>query len=341
MTEAKSSRMNSGHSRGAAGSLVDGVMRFGALPIILAICLIIFQLGNDRFLSPMNLTNMSQQMVFLLLIALGQMIVLVSGGFDLSVGAVVALTSVVSAKAMVAVMALFPENDALAIAAGFGTALAVGLVCGLINGIGVAVLKVNAFIVTLATASIFKGVTLVISQGLQVPGLPRTFVYQIGSGRILGLPTSLVMALPVVALVWLAMHHMRLGRYLYAIGSNLRSAVVAGVQVNRQLLAAYVICGTITAFSGWLLTARVSSGEPLLGGEFPLNSIAAAVIGGCSLRGGEGRVPGVILGVIFITVLANGMDLLRIGSNYQMIALGVVLVGAVVLDRYRAARAVR
>ncbi len=95
----------------------------------------------------------------------------------------------------------------------------------------------------------------------------------------------------------------------------------------------------MSAFSGWLLTARVSSGEPLLGGEFPLNSIAAAVIGGCSLRGGEGSVFGVLMGVIFITVLANGMDLLRIGSNYQMIVLGIVLVGAVVLDRYRVATA--
>ncbi|MDQ1850610.1 ABC transporter permease [Gemmobacter fulvus] len=341
MTQANNTRLGAGHSRGSVGNTVDSFMRFGALPLILVLCIIIFQVGNDRFLSTMNLTNMSQQMVFLLLIALGQMVVLVSGGFDLSVGATVALTSVLSAKAMVAVAALFPDNDALAIILGFGAALLVGVGCGLVNGIGVAVLKVNAFIVTLATASIFKGVTLVISQGLQVSGLPRPFVYEIGSGRILGLPTSLVMALPVVVMIWLVMHHMRVGRYLYAIGSNMKSAVVAGINVNRQLFAAYVICGAMTAFSGWLLTARVSSGEPLLGGEFPLNSIAAAVIGGCSLRGGEGRVPGVILGVIFITVLANGMDLLRIGSNYQMIALGVVLVGAVVLDRNRPARAVR
>ncbi|WP_342641403.1 ABC transporter permease [Rhodoligotrophos ferricapiens] len=334
-------RTTAGHPRTTGSAISGTLMRFGALPIILLLMIIVFQFGNSRFLSTMNLLNMSQQGVFLMLIALGQMIVLVAGGFDLSVGAVVALTSVITAKVMVAVAAAYPDMEAFAIVLGFGAAIIIGLICGLINGLGVAILKVNAFIVTLATASIFKGFTLVISQGVQVGGLPRTFIYEIGSGKILGLPTSLILALPALAAVWLAMHHMRFGRYLYSIGSNIKSAVVAGVAVNRKLILAYVICSTITAFSGWLLTARVSSGEPLLGGEFPLNSIAAAVIGGCSLRGGEGTVPGVLLGVIFITVLANGMDLLRIGSNYQMIVLGVVLVGGVVLDRYRAASVTR
>lgn len=332
-------RATSGLARSSGGNLVAKIMHFGALPIVLVICIIVFQLGNDRFLSQINILNMTQQGVFLMLIAFGQMIVLIAGGFDLSVGAVVAMTSIISAKAMVAVTAAMPDAAGLAITMGFLTALGVGLGAGLLNAIGVAVLKVNAFIVTLATASIFQGLTLVISQGIQVSGLPRPFIYEIGSGRFLGIPVAALLALPVMLLVYLAIHHMRFGRYLYAIGSNAKSAVVAGIVVNRQLLTAYVMCSMITAFSGWLLTARVSSGEPLLGGEFPLNSIAAAVIGGCSLRGGEGTVLGVFLGVVFITILGNGMDLMRIGSNYQMIVLGIVLVGAVVLDRYRAASA--
>jgi len=319
----------------AAGKM----FRFGALPIILLICIILFQFGNPRFLSLANTTNMVQQGVFLMLIAFGQMLVLIAGGFDLSVGSVVALTSVVSAKAMVAISLAFPEAPYLATAAGFATMLFVGFLAGLINGLGVAVLKVNAFIVTLATTSVYKGLTLVISDGLEVSDLPHDFVYGIGSGFMSGVPISVLFALPALAMIYVLVHRMKFGRYVYAIGSNIKSAVVAGVDTNRYLILCYVICATITAFSGWLLTARVSSGEPLLGGEFPLDSIAAAVIGGCSLRGGEGTVFGVFMGVVFVTVLGNGMDLLRIGSNYQMIVLGVVLVGAVLLDRYRAAGA--
>jgi ribose/xylose/arabinose/galactoside ABC-type transport system permease subunit len=320
---------------------VSKILTFGALPVVLVICIIVFQIGNPRFLSGPNVLNMVQQGVFLMLIAFGQMLVLLAGGFDLSVGAVVALTSIVSAKVMVAMSLAYPEAPGLAIAAGFLAAVVVGIVCGGVNGFGVAILKVNAFIVTLATASIFAGVTLVISQGIQVSGLPRDFVYGIGSGYFLGLPVSLYFAVPAVAAVFLLVRHMRFGRYIYAIGSNLRSAVVAGININRYLMACYMLCATITAFAGWLLTARVSSGEPMLGGEFPLQSIAAAVIGGCSLRGGDGSPFGVLLGVIFITVVKNGMDLLRIGSNYQMIVFGVVLVGAVVLDRYRLAKAAK
>lgn len=317
------------------------ILHFGALPIILLVFIVVFQIGNPRFLSSANTINMLQQGVFLMLIAFGQMLVLIAGGFDLSVGSVVALTSIISAQVMVAVSAAFPESSLLPIAAGFLAMVCTGVFAGLINGFGVAVLKVNAFIVTLATASIFRGMTLLISQGVQVSGLPRDFVYKIGSGFVFGIPVSVLIAAPALVLIYILVHQMKFGRYIYAIGSNIKSAIVAGVAINRYLIGSYVICSVITAFSGWLLTARVSSGEPLLGGEFPLNSIAAAVIGGCSLRGGEGTVLGVFLGVIFITILANGMDLLRIGSNSQMIVLGIVLVGAVVIDRYRVRLAAR
>ena len=150
---------------------VSKILTFGALPVVLVICIIVFQIGNPRFLSGPNVLNMVQQGVFLMLIAFGQMLVLLAGGFDLSVGAVVALTSIVSAKVMVAMSLAYPEAPGLAIAAGFLAAVVVGIVCGGVNGFGVAILKVNAFIVTLATASIFAGVTLVISQGNPGVGL--------------------------------------------------------------------------------------------------------------------------------------------------------------------------
>jgi ribose transport system permease protein len=322
----------------SAQRILQLVMRGGALPILLIICIILFQYSNERFLSQANLINMLQQSVFLLLIALGQMLVLISGGFDLSVGANVALTSIISAKAMVWISILYPDAVYLAVAVGFLAMLGVGIFAGLANGIGVSLLKVNPFIVTLATASIFQGITLVVSQGLQVSGLPAPFVYGIGSGRVMGIPISVLIMLPAVIAVFIAVSRARYGRYLFTIGSNPKAAVVAGISVEWTLLRTYLFCAVITALAGFLLTARVSSGEPLLGGEFALKSITAAVIGGCSLRGGQGSVGGTILGVAFITVLGNGMDLMRVGSNFQMIVLGIVLVGAVLLDRARNAR---
>ena len=151
-----------------SANIAARLFQFGTLPIVLLICVIVFQIGNPRFLSSTNTINMLQQGMFLMLIAFGQMLVLLAGGFDLSVGSVVALTSIISAKVMVAVALLFPEASALPIAAGFVSMIVTGAIAGLINGLGVAVLKVNAFIVTLATASIFKGFTLVVSQGLEV-----------------------------------------------------------------------------------------------------------------------------------------------------------------------------
>lgn len=317
---------------GAARRIFVGV---GALPFLLVLLIIIFSTQNPRFLSETNILNISQQGIYLLLISLGQMMVLVSGGFDLSVGANVALASIGSATVMASVFGVSPDHPTLAIFAGFAGAIAIGIGCGLANGIGVAYLKVNPFIVTLATASVFQGLTLLISQGQEVSGLPRPFVYQVGSGFILGIPISVALSMPIILILYLLMTWSRYGRYVYAIGSNPKAALVAGVRIPLCLSITYVICALVTAYSSFLLTARVSAGEPLLGAEFPLQSITAAIIGGCSLRGGQGGVGGAIMGAIFVTVVANGMDLMRLGSNHQMIILGFVLVIAVLIDRER------
>lgn len=220
--------------------------------------------------------------------------------------------------------------------AGLAATLGVGFFTGICNGFGVAVLNVNPFIVTLATASIFQGLTLLISQGMQVEGLPDAFVEILGSGFVWQIPVPALITMPIVFILYILTSWTRFGRNLYATGSNPRAAVIAGISVPRVLFATYLGCSILAAITGFLLTARVSSGEPLLGAEYPLRSITAAVIGGCSLRGGKGTVLGVVLGVVFVTILANGMDLMRLGSNFQMIILGLVLICAVVLDRYRA-----
>ncbi len=309
----------------------------GPLPVLIVLSLIIFAWGNPRFLSEANIVNVSQQGVYLMLAALAQLLVLIAGGFDLSVGANIALTSIISSSVMVAVLGAHPDAAWLAVSAGFVATLAVGVFTGACNAFGVAVLKVNPFIVTLATTSIFQGLTLLVSQGLQIEGLPDPFVEVLGSGFVGDIPVAALIAIPIVIALYVLTSWTRFGRSFYATGSNPRATMIAGISVPRTLFATYMICAILAAFTGFLLTARVSSGEPLLGAEYPLRSITAAVIGGCSLRGGKGTVLGVVLGVVFVTILANGMDLLRLGSNYQMIILGLVLICAVVLDRYRGA----
>lgn len=315
--------------------LLAGFARLGALPPLLAAIIIFFAVMNPTFITPGNLLAVSQQSVFLLLIAVGQMLVLISGGFDLSVGSNVALTSIITSIAMRDIYASDPGKEASAITVGLLLCIVVGCVVGLTNGIGVAFMKVNPFIVTLATGSIFSGVTLLVSGGQQTTGLPPGFILALGSGVVWGIPVSLWVALPIAIVVSLILHRSRYGRYVYAIGSNETAATVAGVRVRFHLTMTYVACGVLTSLAAWLLTARVSSGQPLLGSQFPLQSIAAAIIGGASLKGGRGGVGGAILGVIFIMLLTNGMNLMRLGSNQQAIAVGAALVVAVIADRYR------
>lgn len=310
--------------------------KVGALPFLLAILVVLFSISNKYFLGVQNLIDMLHEGVFLALAALGQLFVLISGGFDLSVGPNIALTSITSATVMSAVFAAHPHDPLLAIMAGALAALCVGLVVGIVNGIGVAYLDVNPFIVTLATASAFQGITLLISQGQEVGGLPHDFVNGVGSGNWLGLPIAAWLALPVVIGLYLLLSRARYGRYIFAIGSNVGAARVAGIRVPVQILLTYVFCAVVVAIGGFLLTARVSAGEPLLGAEYTLTSITAAVIGGASLRGGEGSVGGTLLGVLFVVFLSNGMDLMGLSSNHEMIALGAALVFAVVIDRQRA-----
>lgn len=316
--------------------IVSWFALFGALPPLLILLIVVFALANPIFLSPGNLVTLATQAVFLLLVSLGQMVVLVTGGFDLSVGANVALTSVVSATVMAEVYGGYEEFTGVSIFWGFVMVLVVGISVGLVNGIGVAFLKVNAFIVTLASMSIFAGVTLVLSGGSQISGLPRFFTHEIGSGNVGGFPIPVLVTIPVVLVMLVLLRWTRYGRHLYAIGGNPNAARVSGVRVRLNLMIAYVICGLLASYAGWLLTARVASGQPLLGGSFGLESITAAIIGGAALSGGRGGVGGTLLGVLFVMGLTNGMNLMRMDSNQQSIAVGILLVVAVVADRLRA-----
>lgn len=312
----------------------------GILPVLLIVAILYFGLTEPRFVGSANILNVSRQATYLVIIAMGQALVLISGGFDLSVGATVAVTSVVSATYMSDYYSSHPESPGMAIFIGVLAGLAVGLIIGLANGIGVAVFKVSPFVMTLGMGSIATGFALNYTGGSPVSGMPREFTRNVGTGRfgpgpLPDIPTPVYIAVALVALMYFLFNWTRLGRYLYAIGGNVRAAYLSGISVTLYLTSVYVICSLLTAIAGILLTARVSSGEPNLGGSFPLESITAAVVGGVSLRGGEGRILNAVLGAIFIVLLTNGMNLIRIESYVQMIAIGVILILAVIIDRFR------
>ncbi len=326
---------SAGKPGGAAGLLKELFLRLGVLPFFLVVALIVFALVSTQFLSLQNLTNGARQSVYLVLVSLGQMLVLISGGFDLAVGTAIALTSVVSAMAMVALAASMPDLVWVAILlgalAGFGAALLIGS----LNGLGVAQFGVSPFIMTLGVQSVGAGIALFLTGGVPVSGLPVEFGNFFGFGRVFGVPVPVLFAIAAIVVVWLLMNRTRFGAHLYAVGGNLKAANLSGVHTKRTLFLAYVACALLASIAGVLMTARVESGETNLGGTIALESIAACVIAGVSLRGGIGRVENVVLGAFFITLLQNGMNMAQIGSYLQMILLGSLLILAVIFDQVR------
>lgn len=310
-------------------------IRLGVLPFFLVVALIVFTVLSDKFLTMQNLVNVGRQSVYLILVSLGQMLVLISGGFDLSVGTVIALASVVSALVMVAMAPIFPDAVWLAIAigalAGFGAALVVGG----INGIGVAVFGVSPFIMTLGVSSVGAGLALFLTGGVPVSGLPYAFGNVFGFGRLWGIPVPVIAAVLCIAAMWVLMARTRLGAQIYAVGGNIKAAHLSAINTRRTLMIAYILCSLIAALTGLLLTARVETGEANLGGTIALESIAACVIAGVSLRGGLGRVENVVLGGFFIILVQNGMNLAQVSSYMQMVLLGVLLILAVIFDQLR------
>ena len=310
-------------------------LRVGVLPFFLAIALVVFSALSTKFLTGQNLMNVARQSVYLVLVSLGQMLVLISGGFDLSVGTAIALTSVVSAMGMVWASGIFPDAIWLAIALGALMGLGAALLVGAINGIGVAYFDVSPFIMTLGVSSVGAGLALFLTGGVPVSGLPFAFGDTFGFGRLWGIPVPVVVAVICIAAMWIFMSRTRLGTQVYAVGGNIKAAHLSAINTKRTLMLAYTICALIASLTGLLLTARVESGEANLGGTIALESIAACVIAGVSLRGGIGRVENVVLGGFFIVLVQNGMNLAQVSSYMQMVLLGALLILAVIFDQLR------
>lgn len=310
-------------------------VRLGALPFFLVAALILFSVASRQFMTVDNIVNVARQSVYLVLVSLGQMLVLVTGGFDLAVGTAIALTSVVSATVMVYLAAQFPDMAWLVILLGVMAGFVAALALGALNGIGIARFGVSPFIMTLGVQSVGAGVALFITGGVPIGNLPYEFADLFGFGRVFGVPVPVLVAIVAILGMWVLMNRTRTGASIYAVGGNLKAANLSGINTGRTLFLAYIVCALLASVAGVLLTARVESGETNLGGTIALESIAACVIAGVSLRGGLGRVENVVLGAFFIVLVQNGMNLMQIGSYMQMVLLGSLLVFAVVLDQFR------
>lgn len=298
------------------------------------VALIVLCLGtamlSDRFLSPVNLTNILLQASVMAIVAMGMTYVIISGGFDLSVGSIVALSGCVSAWVML------ETNVPLGIVAG----VAVGAAVGYMNGFIVSRLQVNPFIATLGTMVIIRGVVLLITDGRPIygeEGLPEVFL-ELGSGRIFGIH-YLIWA-PIILFIifnWL-LHMTAYGRRLFATGGNREAAFLAGIEVKRVVTSAYVWCGVLGGIAGVMLASRLQSGQPTAGEFYELTSIAAVVLGGAALHGGVGKLYKSMIGVFIMMVLANSLNLLNVHSYWQRVAVGLVIIAAAAADQIKSRR---
>ncbi|MGI9860927.1 ABC transporter permease [Moorella naiadis] len=312
------------------GSLAE---RLGLL-VALLLLIIIFTYVSPNFLTWDNFSNMFLSFALIGIVAAGMTVVIISGGFDLSVGSNMALTGVIVGSIMHGGLPQW-----LAIVAG----LVVGVAVGLLNGMSIAKVKINPLITTLASMIIVRGLAFIYSKGLSFgiygtePIFPD-FGYW-GRGLLAGLPMPVVLMFLVVAGIYVLLNKTVFGREVYAIGGNEEAARVCGINVEKTQILIYLLMGLLAAFAGIILASRLSAGVPSAGTGYELNAIAAVVLGGASLSGGQGRVEDTILAVLVLGVLGNGFVLLGLSSFLQDVARGVVLLLAVGIDQVRQRRA--
>jgi len=301
------------------------------LPFLsLVVLFVALAIASPHFLTPTNLSSVVRQTAVINIMALGMTIIIISAGIDLSVGAILGMGGLLGAMAM---------QDGLPIWAGVGVGIVTGLACGLLNGVLITSLRVAPFIVTLGTLGIFRGLTLIISKGLPVHQIPPGFSF-LGEGNILGVPFVLWLLLLCAVAVHFILEHTKLGRYTFAIGSNETAAVYAGVPVRAYKIAVYAVGGLLTGLAGMIEASRLMTGQPTAGTGYELQAIAAVVIGGGSLWGGEGSVVGTLIGAFIMGLLSNGSDLLGISNYVQQVVIGAVIILAVTVDELRKRRAV-
>ena len=296
----------------------------------LTILFVFLAIASPYFLTVSNLSSVIRQTAVITVIAMGMTVVIASGGIDLSVGSMVGLTGVVGAMF---IAAEYPTPVALA------GAVAAGTLCGMVNGAAITLLRIPPFIATLGTLGIFRGLSLLITGGIPVANLKRDFGY-LATGTIFGIvPVPLLFVILAATLVHFVLRRSKLGRYSYAIGSNAEAARCCGVPIGRYLILIYALGGALTGMAGMIEAARLVTGQPTAGEGYELRVIAAVVIGGASLNGGQGTVLGTVIGSLIMGLLSNGCNLLGISPFMQQVIIGCVIIAAVSFDEMQRRKA--
>ncbi|OAN11170.1 ribose ABC transporter permease [Photobacterium jeanii] len=294
--------------------------------IALIFLIIVVSFLNPNFFTVDNILNILRQTSVNAIIAVGMTLVILTAGIDLSVGSVLALCGAFAATMI---------GMEIPVIIAVPTALLAGAALGAISGIVIAKGKVQAFIATLVTMTLLRGVTMVYTDGRPIStgftDVADTFAW-FGTGYAMGIPVPIWLMVIVFASIWYLLNHTRFGRYIYALGGNESATRLSGINVDRVKIGVYAICGLLAALAGIIVTSRLSSAQPTAGMGYELDAIAAVVLGGTSLAGGKGRIMGTLIGALIIGFLNNALNLLDVSSYYQMIAKAVVILLAVLVD---------
>jgi ribose transport system permease protein len=324
-----------GRRRPAGMTLGAFVARFGAL-FGLAILIIVLSILSPVFLTPDNIWNIARQVIVNALLAVGMLLTIITAGIDLSVGSILALS--MSVTAMLAIR--LGVNPFLAMFVG----LLIGLGMGMINGLLLTRLHLpHPFIATLGTMNIARGLALIITGAAPISGFDRAGAPQVlwlGAGTVGPIPVAIIVVIIVYGIFHVLLSNTALGRHVYAVGGNTSAARLSGINVDRTLVIVYSISGLMAGLAALMLAGRTNSGYPTAAAGAELDAIAAVIIGGASFAGGTGTVWGTAIGVLLIAVLRNGLVLLKVPTEWQVVAIGVVIIGAVYVDvlRQRARR---
>jgi ribose/xylose/arabinose/galactoside ABC-type transport system permease subunit len=302
--------------------LVNYLRQYGIYIAFVLICIVISVL-SPQFLSASNWSIIITQVSINALLAFGVTFVIISGGIDLSLGSIVAVSGVLTA--------MLAHSEGLPLIAPILAGLISGSLLGLFNGFIITKSKIAPFIVTLGTMTIARGLALIFSKGRPISNLSDSFNF-IGGGSFLGLPIPIYIFVFVFIICYILLNKTVLGRYIYAVGGNQEASRAAGINVNAVKISVYTIAGLLSGLAGVVLTSRITTGQPNAGAGFELDAIAAAVIGGTSTSGGKGTITGTLIGVLLIGVINNGLDLLNVSSYYQQVVMGLIIIGAVILD---------
>ncbi len=294
--------------------------KYGTALIFIGI-LILATISSDVFLSQSNLTNVLRQVVVVGLLGCGVTFIIILGHIDVSLGSVVALTGTIAASVM-----QITQNLLLAVLAG----IVVGIVVGAINGFVITFFNIPAFIMTLATTTVARGAILIYTGGMPVSNLGNFKI--IGQGDLGPIPISVIILVVVIAISWVLLNRTKFGRYVYAVGGNVKAAVASGINASNIVRKAFIYNGILTSIAGIVLMSRINSGQPAAGVGYEFDAITGVVVGGTSLMGGTGTIIGTIIGCLIVGVINNILNLLSVSSYWQQVVKGLIILIAVILD---------